>query len=175
MRGQPGEEETPTNDQLSALEVKVLIHLGSPYADFAVWTPYARKTARAHKFTAYLPQPDGTWLAREIPGPANIEAWLFCWNVFRVACIMVGIADATPLDRYSKKIQTLERQWPSAWHLIYLADDKARYEHFNRLKSKIEFDIEAGGPAPPMWNPDAPWNATFWLAAEDDEEYGTSM
>ena len=171
MKGQPTEEETPTNDQLSAMEVKVFIHLGSPYADFAVWTPYARKTARAHKFTAYLPQPDGTWLAREVPGPANIEAWLFCWNVFRSACIMLKVAAAAPLDRYQKKVEKLARQWPSCWHLIFLAEDKARYEHFNRLKSMIEFDIEAGRPAPPMWDAEAPWNAIFLMAAENDDKY----
>ena len=74
--GQPDEEETPTNEQLSALNVRVVIQLGSPYADFAVFTPYARKTTRAHRFTAYLPQPDGSWLAKEIPGPANFQAWL---------------------------------------------------------------------------------------------------
>ena len=73
MRGQPDEEETPTNEQLSALNVRVAVQLGSPFADFAVFTPYARKTTRAHRFTAYLPQPDGSWLAKEIPGPSNFQ------------------------------------------------------------------------------------------------------
>ena len=62
--GQPDEEETPTNEQLSALNVRVIIQLGSSYADFAVFTPHARKTTRAHRFTAHLPQP-GRLLAGE--------------------------------------------------------------------------------------------------------------
>ena len=45
--GQPDEEET-----LTALNVRVVVQLGSPYADFAVSTHYARKTTRAHRFTA---------------------------------------------------------------------------------------------------------------------------
>ena len=96
--GQPDEEETPTNEQLSALNVRVVVQLGSPYADFAVFTPYARKTTRAHRFTAYLPQPDGSWLAKEIPGPTNFQAWLYCWRVFRVACLMLKVAHEMPLD-----------------------------------------------------------------------------
>ena len=80
--GQPDEEETPTNEQLSALNVRVVVQLGSPYADFAVFTLCARKTTRAHRFTACLPQPDGSWLAKEIPGPTNLQARLYCWRVF---------------------------------------------------------------------------------------------
>ena len=116
--GQPDEEETPTNAQLSALNVIVIVQLGSPHADFAVFTPYARKTTRAH-FTAYLPQPDGSWLAKEIPGPTNYQAWLFCWSVFRVACL-----HEMPLDRYQRKIEKLATQWPTAWHLVCLHFDR---------------------------------------------------
>ena len=50
-RGQPDAEETPTNEQLSALNVRVIVQLGSPFADFAIFTPHARKTTRAHRFT----------------------------------------------------------------------------------------------------------------------------
>ena len=68
--GQPDEAETPTNEQLSALNVRVIVQLGSPYADFAVFTPYARKTTRAHRFTAYRPQPDGScWRKNSLVQP----------------------------------------------------------------------------------------------------------
>ena len=132
--GQPDEEETPTNEQLSALNVRVIVQLGSPYADFAVCAPYARKTTRAHRFTAYLPQPDGSWLAKEIPGATNFQAWLNCWRVFRVACLMLKAAHEMPLDQYQRKIEKLAIQWPTAWHLDCLAEDKCRFQHFNRFK-----------------------------------------
>ena len=165
MHGQPDEEETPTNEQLLALNVRVAVQLGSPFADFAVFTPYARKTSRAHRFTAYLPQPDGSWLAKEIPGPSNFQAWLYCWRVFRVACLMLKVAHVMPLDRYQRKIEKLAMQWPTAWHLVCLAEDKCRFEHFNRLKSRIEFDT------PPLWDAGSPWSAIFLKAAEDDESF----
>ena len=166
--GQPDEEETPTNEQLSALNVRVIVQLGSPYVDFAVFAPYARKTTRAHRFTAYLPQPHGSWLAKEIPGPTNYQAWLYCWRVFRVACLMLKVAHEMPLER---KIEKLATQWPTAWHLVCLAEDKCRFEHFNRLQSRIVFDISLGRAAPPMWDADSPWSAIFLKTAEDDETY----
>ena len=169
--GQPEEEETPTNEQLTALGVRVLGQAGSPYADFAVFTPFARKTARAHKYTAYLPQPDGTWLAREVPGPRNYDAWLYCWRVFRVACLMLKIAHEMPLDRYQRKIERLATQWPTAWHLVALAEDKCRFEHMNRVKAKVEFEITLGRPTPPLWDVSAPWSAIFLKVAADDEAY----
>ena len=52
--GQPDEQETPTNEQLTALNVRVVVQLGSPNADFAVFAPYARKITRAHRFTMAL-------------------------------------------------------------------------------------------------------------------------
>ena len=62
-------------------------------------------------------------------------------------------------------------QWPTAWHLVCLAEDKCRFEHFNRLKSRIEFDISLGRAAPPVWDAGSPWSAIFLEAAEDDETY----
>ena len=170
MHGQPDEEETPTNEQLSALNVRVAVQLGSPFADFAVFTPYARKTSRAHRFTAYLPQPDGSWLAKEIPGPSNFQAWLHCWRVFRVARLMLKVAHVMPLDRYQRKIEKLAMQWPTAWHLVCLAEDKCRFEHFNRLKSRIEFV----GPLRRCGMQGFLGQQFFLKAAEDDESYWTT-
>ena len=139
--GQPDEAETPTNEQLSALNVRVIVQLGSPYADFAVFTPYARKTTRAHRFTAYLPQPDGSWLAKEIPGPTNYQAWLYCWRVFRVACLMLKVAHASgPLPAENREAGNSVANSLA----LCLAEDTCRFEHFNRLKSRIEFDISLG-------------------------------
>ena len=150
----------------------VIVQLCSPYADFDVFTPNARKTTRAHRFTAYLPQPDGSWLAKEIPGPANFQAWLSCWEGFRVACLMLKVAHEMPLDRYKRKIEKLATQWPTAWHLVCLAVDKCRFEHFNRFKvresSSTFLSVET---APPVWDAASPWSAVFLKAVEDDETY----
>ena len=62
--GQPDEEETKPNEQLTALNVRVVVQLGSPCADLAVFTPYARKTTRAHPLHR-LPASAGWLLAGE--------------------------------------------------------------------------------------------------------------
>ena len=65
-----------------------------------------------------VPQPDGTWLAKEIPGPANITAWKFCFRVYRVACVMQEIMPEIVLQKYEQLIETLAREWPECWHLV---------------------------------------------------------
>ena len=127
--------------------------------------------AENNQSSPFHPQPDGSWLAKEIPGPTNYQPWLYCWRVFRVACLMLKVAHEMPLDRYQQKIEKLATQWPTAWHLVCLAEDKCRFEHFNRLKSRIEFDISLGRVAPPLWDAGSPWSAIFFKAAEDDETY----
>ena len=131
--GQPDEEETPTNEQLSALNVRVIVQKGSLYADFAVFTAYARKTTRAHDFTAYLPQPDGSWLAKEIPGPTNYQAWLHCWR--EVPCGVFNV-EGSARDA-SGPLPTGNREAGNS-----VANSLApclfgrRFEHFNRLKCR---------------------------------------
>ena len=84
---------------------------------------------------------------------------------------MLKVAHEMRLDRYQRKIEKLATQWPTAWHLVCLAENKCRFEHFNRSKSRIEFDISLGRAAPPMWDAGSPWSAIFLKAAEDDETY----
>ena len=99
-KGPPEEEAEPSGDQRAALDTRVRIHGEAPYCDFAVFTPFSRKAARSHTFTAHLPQPDGTWLAKEIPGPRNLEAWQYCFAVIRVCCILLDIIPEVALTKY---------------------------------------------------------------------------
>jgi hypothetical protein len=77
--GEPEDDETPVEDQLTALNHRVNNQLRSPYVDFAVWGPFARKLIRAMQFRAWVPQSDGTFLAREISGPKDYNCWLPLW------------------------------------------------------------------------------------------------
>ena len=147
-QGPPLDEEDPTIEQLSALYHRVIILLGSPYADFAVFTPFNRRVARANKFTAHIPQADGSWLSKEIPGPQNFEAWSYCWKVFRCAAIQLGIVREAALSRYFQVISTLVLEWPECWSIIYLAEDKARAEGLSRRRRQIEASIDGGGTPP---------------------------
>ena len=143
----------------------MVVQVGSPYADFAVFTPCARKTTRARRFTAYLLQPDGSWLAKEIPGPTNVQAWLYCWRVFRVACLKLKVCTRCLWISGKSRSWQLSGQQPDT----LLFGRRQVHEHFDRLKSRIEFDISLGRAAPPMWDAGSPWSAIFLKAAEDDE------
>ena len=167
--GAPEEDEEPTAEQLQALHVKVSVLNSAPYADLAIWGPFNRKVVRAMKFVAWLPQPDGTYLKKDIPGPANFASWLTSWRVFRTACIMLDVVAECALTRYSKRVERLSLCWPEAWHLIALADDKMRAEGLERTRRRIESAIANGSPPPQQWSAAKPWTSAFLLAADDDQ------
>ena len=128
-----------------------MVLLCAPYADFAVFTPYNRRISKATKFTAFLPQPDGTFLLKEIPGPQNYTVWKYCWRTFRCASIQLGILREAAMSMYGQQIETLVQEWPECWCLVYMADDKARAEGLTRKRRVIETNIAQGGPPPPLW------------------------
>ena len=75
LHGQPDEEETPTNEQVSALPLRLAVQLPSPFADCAVGSHLTLgRPAELTGFSAYLPQPDWSWLPKEIPGPSNCSS-----------------------------------------------------------------------------------------------------
>ena len=166
-QGPPLEEEDPTIQQLSALNHRTVVLGGAPYADFAVFTPFNRLVARANKFVAQIPQTDGSWVTKEIPGPQNFEAWGFCWKVFRCSCIQLDIVREAALSRHYQNIEGLVRDWPECWAIIYQAEDKSRAEDLAKRKRAIEARIAGGAPAPPLWDANAPWSACFIDLAAD--------
>ena len=166
-QGPPLEEEDPTVPQLSALFHRTVTLGGAPYVDFAVYTPFNRMVSRANKFTAQIPQPDGSWITKEIPGPQNFEAWVYCWKVFRCSAIQLDVVREAALSRHYQNIEGLVRDWPECWSIIYQAEDKARAEALAKRRRTIEASIARGLPAPPMWDANAPWSACFLDLAAD--------
>jgi hypothetical protein len=130
----------------------------TPYVDFAIWSPFGRKSIRAMKFRAYFPLPDGTCQVKELPGPANYCQWLSSWRVFAVAAIMLGIVTSASLHCYERAIEGLTKQWPKAWHLIVMADDKCRGEHLERIRRRLHLDQARGASMPPDWVDVDPWS-----------------
>ena len=169
-RGPADDDEELNFEQLVALNARAKGGR-TPYADFAVFLPFARKVVRTHKFTAYVPQPDGGWLKKEILGPDGYEAWLVSWRVYRVAFIMLNLADEVALTRYSRQIERLAKDWPTAWHLVYLADDKLRAEHFEKIRRNIVLSIKDGARPPLLWAEERPWSSAFLTAAGGSEPY----
>ncbi|CAE7562467.1 unnamed protein product [Symbiodinium natans] len=167
MGAAPQEEEDVTAEQLSALHKRTALLQQPPYVDMAVWSPFGRRALRTSKFRAWLPQGDGTYLAKELPGPANYQQWLAAWRVFQTACIMLDLLPLATLQLYERHVEKLVKLYTEAWHLIALADEKARGEKLSRIRLKLSADAAAGRPTPPQWDPDRPWPACFYELVHD--------
>ena len=98
-------------------------------------------------------------------------------DICAVACIISNFAHCTgdagcsvlaSLHAYEMTIERLTRTYPSAWHLIYSADELARSSHLNRLRSRMVMDARAGRDVPLAWDPKRPWDFIFNLVAMDD-------
>ena len=164
----PQDEEDPTLEQLTALFKKVTVQENPPFVDFAVWVPFGRRALRANKFRTWLPSGDGTYIAKELPGPGNFQQWLASWRVFRVASLMLGILSLAVLEGYERHVKKLVRMYPTAWHLIVAADEKARSEKLIKIKQKVLVDASNGKRPPDGWEPKSPWTACFRLLLEDE-------
>ena len=168
MGALPEECEEPSSAQLAALDKRV--RSGQPpYVDFAVWLPYGRRSEKSHKFRVYVPLGNGEIQVREQPGPANFQAWMASWRVFKAAAIMLDVITLASLSRYEKAIERLVLQWPACWGLIGAAEDKARSERWMRLQRRTIADRDSGRPTPPDWTETKPWSALMVTLATDLE------
>ena len=107
--------------------------------DMGVWQPFARRVSRSIKFRAWLPSGDGTYICRELPGPANYMQWLAAWQVLAVAALRLQIVSRAALDAYQRHIEKLVTLFPEAWHLVAMTDDRRRSDHLVRIKRQQIF------------------------------------
>ena len=170
-QGPPDPEEEPSVEQLTALHTRVAVLGKTPWADFAVFSPFAKRVLKANKFKTFLMQADGTFVQKELPGPASFEAWTQSWRVFRVTCISLGVVAEVALQKYYRHVEKLVRLWPECWGLIYLAEDKFRSDHLDRVRRHIEGDVARGITAPPLWDAAAPWSAAFLVGILESEHF----
>eukprot|EP00435_Cladocopium_sp_Y103_P036794 s2680_g9.t1 len=164
----PLEHEEPSTEQLSALHRRLTL-LQTPYADFALFGPFGRKTQRAQRFRTFVMTGGGQFYARELPGPNGIDQWRASFRVYRTAMLMLGALSMSAAVAYESMVERLDRVYKGCWHLITQADDLARGEHVLRLKVVTELEIARGERAPPAWNPDSPWEALFRRLLKDSE------
>ena len=175
MGSAPLEEEEPNEAQLSAMHRRVFILHQPPYADFAVWLPCGRRTYKAQRFRSYMPVGDGTYALRELPGPQNLLQWQCSWKVYKVAMLMLGICSLASLSLYERTIDKLVMQWPKCWHLIVLAEDKARAERLEHIRRRLVRDAANGIPTPADFLQNEPWTACFRLLSLDDDYWSEQV
>ena len=89
------EDEEPSEIQVKGLQTR--IDLGkTPYVDFGICGPYGRKLMRALKFRTWIPNGDGSFTAKEVPGPENFNQYTIIWKVFRASCLMLRCVMGSP-------------------------------------------------------------------------------
>eukprot|EP00435_Cladocopium_sp_Y103_P065381 s228_g27.t1 len=165
--GLPGEEEEPSLEQLSALQRRVTQQDSAPYADFAIFVPFGQRALKASRFRTFV-LTDSGYISKEIPGPATFTQWRTCYRLLRSSLIMLDIAGLAALHGYEMLVERLARLYPSAWHLIYSADEVARSAQSNRIRAKILIDIRAGKQRPEGFDQDRPWDFVFQALVKDD-------
>ena len=168
MGAPPQEEEEASDFQLAALYRRVYELDQAPYTDFGVWLPFSRRSMRATKFRAFHPLGDGSYVVKELPGPANFQGWLMCWRVFKTAALSIGCVTLAALMLYERNFEKLMTQWPKAWGLLAMADDKARGERLEKVRRKMVMDEKKGKTMPDDWSLAEPWTTCFRVVATDE-------
>ena len=176
--GPPLVEADPTPDQISALRARIIELNDTPWADFALFTPFNSRFLKMLKFKSFIMQSDGSFKSVEVPGPASFEVWQSSWKVF--ANVLLGLTTesgglvrhiVTPasLEEYFETFRELRAALPEAWRLCVVADDRCRAEHFSRAR-RLRTAAHKDGLAP-TFNPLAPWGDAFRQAARDKADW----
>jgi hypothetical protein len=169
-------EAEPSPDQISAMKVRVLDLDLPPYADFAIFVNFQGRFSRTLKFLNHILQPDGTFKAVEVPGPPSYDAWLSSWRVYENTLLMlekdvggnkVPVATVAAMEAYKDAFRDLVVCYPEAWHLLVVAEDRCRGEHFVRLSRELEEKHARG--LTHDYDPEQPWNEVFRAASNDRE------
>ena len=169
--GDPRPEKDPTPEQLQAMHVRIVGHRLEPYADFSILTPFGRRFAKRLKFRSWLPQPDGSYIPYDMPGPESFDQWEKCWAIYETIMIMLeyppdagetvpkSVITTNALEEYFENFKQLAKENPNAWWLCVQAEDRCRHEHLPRLFRTMAI---ADGKDPS-------WTEVFIKAANDDK------
>ena len=104
-----------------------------------------------------------------------MQQWELCWAVLTTVLLSLQAVSSAALERYARCIRRLANDWPSAWQLVCLADDKCRAEHLDAIKREIMVEDLTGRPTPPGWDRARPgshetyanWNQRVGACAAD--------
>ncbi|CAE7737152.1 unnamed protein product [Symbiodinium sp. CCMP2456] len=162
------ERYEPTAEQLSAMRRRVEVLQLSPYADFAVWVPFAKKNLKALKLKTWTMQQDGTFVAKDLPGPPDYAAWLNSYRVYKTALLMLGVVSLSVLQAYEEFIEKVTRRYTGAWHLVACADDRARSEQLGRLRMRNSDGHGLGSSATGRLECARPWTALVAALLRDE-------
>ena len=176
LGGEPPPDHEPSYDQLAGLFHTVNVMKLPPYVDFAVFGPHAIRTIRKLKLTGLVMNPSGQLTRIELVGPMNFDQWEACFNVFRTACVMLGLASYAALDAYKDHIKSYACTYSSeTWTLLYQADTRARREQAQRIRrNSSKFSASPEGSERKVvdsdgitFDPSMPWEYVFRKLPKD--------
>ena len=107
-------------------------------------------------------------------GPSTFVQWRTSFRILRTALAMLDAVSLAVLHNYEMVIEKPTRPYPTAWHLVYAADELARSAHSNRIRAKVLMDTRAGKDPPASWDPKRPWDYVFLMIALDDTFWTSS-
>ena len=167
----PHPDHEPSIEQLSGLKA-LLDATQPPYADYAIFQPYAARIMKKIKFSGLILNKAGALAQAEIFGPPDLDNWRSCHEVWSNAMIMLDAIDLGALQAYKSRIEMLHVRYGESkvWPLLYQADTRARLEHLPRKRLELlqahQEAVRAGNTTP--YNENRPWNYALSCVANDD-------
>ena len=159
-----GRNPAPGEDWGTAQISGLFILLGDnegPFVDFSVWRPDGDEWAEDLSFDGLSSRSDSAaWTTKRFKGPAHFKAWNGGARVW--ANVMTALHAATPTacSLYILKIEQLDRDNPTWWWVVALADHKMRKKVWPELQGK--WLLANGTVAAPGWCHDSHvWEAVI--------------
>ena len=172
-----GDEPLPscaaTDAQLTAIQF-LLDNSMVPYTDFAVFNPYGTRVERKLKYVQHYMNSEGKWRASEVPGPATVEQWRACWDVFAVAAISLDVISPAVLARYAKRFEERCARYPLSWHVCARAEDRCRSEWMEAERRRQD-RFASEHPHMAVFDASKPWNSVFREAADSMEYWNQEL
>ena len=171
----PHPNQEPSIEQLSGLK-SLLDNNQCPYADFAIFQPFAARIMKRLKFSGLILNKAGVLSQAEVYGPPDLDNWRACYDVWSNSMIMLDAVDLGPLQMYKSKIELLHARYGESrvWALLYQADTRARLEHMPRIRLKLhQQHVEAKALGTTTAYDEArPWNMAMQVMCNDDKFWG---
>ena len=156
----PGEDERPTDQQISAMAHRIRDQTGGrlwpPFAEFAIFGPFNIRAQKMKTFAAMVLSREGTWSQKVVRGPNTFAQWEASWNVYAATLIMLDVASVGALKTYFQAIRRLYYSFPNDWGTIVCLEEEMRSEQWDRIRQSI---MDGSTPPPLDWNPKKPWQS----------------
>ena len=153
---EPPTSKRPTDEQLSALAAR-LKSGRVPFVDFAVFGPFDDHAAKLRKFSDQV-FVGGVLTTRLLTGPQTFSDWQACFEVFKVAMVMLKGAKPGSLTAYEEGIKELWLAYDN-WSIIAQADIAMRSREWTIVKDEMMSSNTVG------YDPAMPWDKVLSTTA----------